>query len=116
MTTCPSWSFYHAEAVNPQDSPQYKDYLPLSDAPNWAVSEWNFFKPDQAVWEQALRNCYSLPGNRFVTVYNYDSVFKVSREGQLTLLDGPVNAIRALQDGSLLSKKENPHQNHGYTK
>lgn len=105
--TCPSWSFYHHEAVNPANTPQVTKYLPTSDAPEWAISEWNFFNESQEIREKALRNCYSLPGCRFVTVFNYDSVFTFNRKGVVTEVPGAVAALRKLQDGTLFQEQNN---------
>lgn len=104
--TCPSWSFYHQDAIDPANTPQVTKYLPMSDAPEWAISEWNFFNESQEIWEEALRNCYSLPGCRFVTVFNYDSVFTLDRRGVITEKPGAVAALRKLQDGSLFQEGE----------
>lgn len=101
---CPSWSFYHGAAVNPQDTKEVTEHLPKSDAPCWAISEWNPFGGPQEHWEKALRNCYSLPGCRFVTIYNLDSVIPGWRT-DLKINEGAVNAIKELQQGTLFVQK-----------
>jgi len=73
--TCPSWSFYWHEAMNPVETPQYQ-YLQTSDAPYWGLSEWNIGYQEYDKWAEALENCFSLPGCRFISVFNRGSVIR----------------------------------------
>ena len=92
--TCPSWSLYWEDAVYPQEAEAVKDYLPQSDAPYWAISEWNIGDQPREVWEKALANCFSIAGCRYVSLYNHDTIFK--RNGEIC--EGAVEAIKNYQN------------------
>jgi len=73
--TCPSWSLYWNEAAHPEDSEAIKCLI-RSDAPYWAISEWNIGQQPKEVWEKVLKNCYSISRCRYISLYNYDTIFK----------------------------------------
>ncbi|MBQ3659734.1 MAG: hypothetical protein II963_06230, partial [Bacteroidales bacterium] len=90
--TCPSWSLYWKDAVYPQES-EAMDYLKESDAPYWAISEWNISEQPKDVWTKALTNCFSIAGCRYVSLYNYDSIFKNNGE----ICEDAIGAIKEYQ-------------------
>lgn len=90
--TCPSWSLYWKDAVYPQES-EAMDYLKESDAPYWAISEWNISEQPKDVWTKALTNCFSIAGCRYVSLYNYDSIFKNNGE----ICEDAIEAIKEYQ-------------------
>lgn len=92
--TCPTWSFYWEEAADPSKCAQVTEYLKRSDAPYWGCSEWNIGDgKSKEEWTQALENCYSIPGCRFLTLFNYGTIFGKDSEGRLTVNEGAVEAI-----------------------
>lgn len=94
--TCPTWSFYWDEAADPSKCVQVTDYLKLSDAPYWGCSEWNIGDgKSEAEWAAALENCYSIPGCRFLSLFNYGTVFGKNADGSLNVNEGAVAAINA---------------------
>ncbi len=92
--TCPSWTFYWEEAVDPGKMEQIIDYLPTSDAPYWGCAEWNIGDASPELWEKSLENTFSIPRCRFATIFNYDSVFKPDSAGVLRPDPGAYEALR----------------------
>jgi len=90
--TCPSWSFYWGQAMEPRKTDHMK-YLALSDAPYWGMSEWNIGTDSYDKWMEALENCFAIPRLRFISVFNYDSVFKADG----TVKEGVVKALLDFQ-------------------
>ncbi len=94
--TCPTWSFYWDEAMNPSGFPQVTKYLKMSDAPYWGCSEWNIGDGKSVEeWAAALENCYSIPGCRFLSLFNYGTIFGKDADGNLKVHEPAVEAIRA---------------------
>ena len=93
--SCPTWSFYWDEAMDPSKCVQVTDYLPMSDAPYWGCSEWNIGEgKSREEWAAALRNCYSIPGCRFISLFNYGTVFGKNPDGSMNVNEGAVEAIK----------------------
>lgn len=95
--TCPSWSFYWDEAVDPQGTTSGQDkmkYLETSKAPYWGAAEWNIGDQSKEVWEKALKNCYSIKGCRFLSLYNYDTIFKKGKDGTFDPNKGAISALK----------------------
>ena len=79
---CPSWTFYFDMGLHPEETDAMES-LAASDAPYWAMAEWNIGDQTEDVWYETLKRCYSLPRLKFVTLFNAASVF---------LPDGTLNA------------------------
>jgi len=78
-TTCPSWSFYDKDAFDPSRAPHLEN-LADSDAPYWAISEWSIFDTvEKEKWYEALSEAYSIQGLRYVSLFNYGTLFDPSR-------------------------------------
>ena len=93
--SCPTWSFYWDEAMDPSKCVQVTDYLPMSDAPYWGCSEWNIGEgKSREEWAAALRNCYSIPGCRFISLFNYGTIFGKNSDGSMKVNEGAVEAIK----------------------
>ena len=93
--SCPTWSFYWDEAMDPSKCVQVTDYLPMSDAPYWGCSEWNIGEgKSREEWAAALRNCYSIPGCRFISLFNYGTIFRKNSDGSMKVNEGAVEAIK----------------------
>ena len=95
--SCPTWSFYWAEAADPSLTPQVSKYLKMSDAPYWGCSEWNIGDKPKEDWTEALRNCYSIPGCRFISLFNYGTIFSKDQDGNLVVNDAAVEALKEIQ-------------------
>lgn len=95
--SCPTWSFYWAEAADPSLTPQVSKYLKMSDAPYWGCSEWNIGDKPKEDWTEALRNCYSIPGCRFISLFNYGTIFSKDQDGKLVVNDAAVEALKEIQ-------------------
>lgn len=95
--SCPTWSFYWAEASDPSLTPQVSKYLKMSDAPYWGCSEWNIGDKPKEDWTEALRNCYSIPGCRFISLFNYGTIFSKDQDGNLVVNDAAVEALKEIQ-------------------
>lgn len=95
--SCPTWSFYWAEAADPSLTPQVSKYLKMSDAPYWGCSEWNIGDKPKEDWTEALRNCYSIPGCRFISLFNYGTIFSKDQDGNLVVNDATVEALKEIQ-------------------
>lgn len=95
--SCPTWSFYWAEAADPSLTPQVSKYLKMSDAPYWGCSEWNIGDKPKEDWAEALRNCYSIPGCRFISLFNYGTIFSKDQDGNLVVNDAAVEALKEIQ-------------------
>ena len=94
--TCPTWSFYWDAAADPAKCIPVIRYLPMSDAPWWGCSEWNIGEgKSRGEWAAALENCYSIPGCRFISLFNYGTVFKTDADGSLRVDESAVEAIKA---------------------
>lgn len=65
--SCPSWSFYNADAKNPLNLPEAINSIQYSDAPQWAIAEWGlgYTNETPASLKGYLENCFAIPGNRF---------------------------------------------------
>lgn len=93
--SCPTWSFYWDEAMDPSKCVQVTDYLTMSDAPYWGCSEWNIGEgKSREEWAAALRNCYSIPGCRFISLFNYGTIFGKNSDGSMKVNEGAVEAIK----------------------
>ena len=96
--TCPSWSFYWDEAIDPAGTDSGKEkifkYLEQSDAPYWGGAEWNIGDQPKTVWEKALKNFYSIKGCRFLSLYNYDTIFRKGKDGTLNPDQGAISALK----------------------
>ena len=79
--TCPSWSFYWDEAIHPANYPQVAEHLPKSDAPFWGLSEWNIGSQPRVKWAEALENAFSIPRWRFISLFNYPTIFQRDSSG-----------------------------------
>ena len=88
---CPSWTFYFDMGLHPEETDAMES-LAASDAPYWAMAEWNIGDQNEDVWYKTLKRCYSLPRLKFVTLFNAASVFL--SDG--TLNDAAVEAIKRL--------------------
>lgn len=67
--SCPSWSFYHATAANPDKFEAAFAALEHSDAPAWAMAEWGI--PKNAETEKyvtGLSKGLSIPRCRFIRI------------------------------------------------
>jgi hypothetical protein len=67
--SCPSWSFYHANAITPTKFTAAFDALEHSDAPHWAMAEWGIARDastDQ--YHTGLTRSLGLSGCRFVRI------------------------------------------------
>ncbi len=95
--SCPTWSFYWEEAADPSLTPQVSKYLKMSDAPYWGCSEWNIGDKPKEDWTEALRNCYSIPGCRFISLFNYGTIFGKDQDGNLVVNDAAVEALKEIQ-------------------
>lgn len=91
--TCPSWSFYWEEAMDPSSTDQVSKYLKTSDAPYWGCSEWNIGDQPKEKWAEALKNCYSIPGCRFISLFNYGTVFRKDKQ----VNQAAVEALKEIQ-------------------
>lgn len=94
--TCPTWSFYWDKALDPSDTDQVKRYLKKSDAPYWGCSEWNIGDQPKDKWKEALKNCYSIPGCRFISLFNFETIFK-EKDGSLLVNNDAVEALKEIQ-------------------
>lgn len=94
--TCPSWSFYWDQAVEPRLTDHMK-YLATSDAPYFGMSEWNHFLDDYPTWKKSIENGFKIPRCRFISLFNFDSIFK--KDG--TVNENAVRALKEFQDKSL---------------
>lgn len=91
---CPSWSFYFKDALHPSRADAMV-YLANSDAPYWGLSEWSIWdNPDETVWREALDEAFSIPRCRFVSLFNYSTLFNMEKPEVRT---AGINAIRELQ-------------------
>lgn len=95
--TCPSWSFYWEEALDPSISESVKEYLGTSDAPYWGCAEWNIGDQPKERWSEALDNCFSIPGCRFISLFNYGTIFGEDSLGNQKTNDGAIEAIKETQ-------------------
>lgn len=95
--TCPTWSFYWEEASDPSKTPQVEKYLRQSDAPYWGCAEWNIGDKSKEDWAEALRNCYSIPGCRFISLFNFGTIFGRDEDGNLVVNEGAVEALKEIQ-------------------
>lgn len=93
--TCPSWTFYWEEAMDPGVMPQITDYLPLSDAPYWGCAEWNIGDQPRSGWEEALENTFSIPRCRFATLFNFDFIYRPDSTGRIRPNPDAVAALKA---------------------
>jgi len=65
------------------------------EPPVWGFAEWNIGEgKTQQEWQNSLSSCFSLPKNRFVTLFNKDSIF----HSDGTVYEPAVNAIISLQE------------------
>ena len=70
-------------------------YLANSDAPYWGLSECSIWdNPDETVWREALDEAFSIPRCRFVSLFNYSTLFNMEKPEVRT---AGINAIRELQ-------------------
>lgn len=91
--SCPSWSYYWEKAIEPANHSSMK-CLAKSKAPYWGMAEWNIGDQDQETWEKAIDNAYSIPGCRFISLFNYQSL--VARDGKVN--ENAFNALKSIQD------------------
>ena len=89
--TCPSWTFYFEMGLHPEET-NAMEALAQSDAPCWAMAEWNIGDQNEDVWYETLKLCYSLPKLKYVTIFNAASVF--SADGSVN--EAAVAAIKRL--------------------
>ncbi|MDI9550602.1 MAG: hypothetical protein QM324_02690, partial [Bacteroidota bacterium] len=80
----------------PSDTDQVKRYLKKSDAPYWGCSEWNIGDQPKDKWKEALKNCYSIPGCRFISLFNFETIFK-EKDGSLLVNNDAVEALKEIQ-------------------
>lgn len=66
--SCPSWSFYHAEAVTPNLFSSAMDALKLSTAPAWGMAEWGipWENLDITKCKTALQTGLAIPKNKLI--------------------------------------------------
>lgn len=72
--SCPGWSFYQ-HASNPANDITAMKALKKSDAPYWGAVEWLYQgQKTQAQWEAALGNTLSVPGIKYLNIYNWKDI------------------------------------------
>jgi hypothetical protein len=66
--SCPSWSFYHAEAVTPNLFSSAMDALKLTTAPAWGMAEWGipWENLDITKCKTALQTGLAIPKNKLI--------------------------------------------------
>lgn len=89
--TCPSWTFYHDMGLHPEKT-NAMDCLKESDAPYWAMAEWNIWDQPEEVWYETLKLCFSLPRLKYVTLFNAPTI--LLPDGSVN--EGAVSAIKRL--------------------
>jgi hypothetical protein len=74
--SCPGWSFYDY-AFDPTEDVNTMSALRTSEAPYWAATEW-WYRGDRGKeemdWFLAIANTISLPGIRYMCIYNWEAV------------------------------------------
>ena len=72
--SCPGWSFYQ-HATNPVNDVTAMQWIETSDAPNWGAVEWLYLGQNtQSGWKSALDNTLSVPGVKYMNIYNWNDI------------------------------------------
>ncbi|HBG26029.1 MAG: hypothetical protein A2Y10_03835 [Planctomycetes bacterium GWF2_41_51] len=68
--SCPGWSDYWY-SKNPAENAGIMRNVEKSDAPYWAMAEWNLLPHEKKIWKDAISTILNLPGCKVMCVYGW---------------------------------------------
>jgi len=99
--SCPSWSFYHAEAMNPTLFTSAMEVLKTSTAPGWCMAEWGIGSNSATDYYNGLKTSLAMSGNKLIRITGNKVI-----DGNGNLVQGPADGIKMLYPEMV----GNPHQ------